>query len=627
MRVSTTPQLMDKLSWIVVIACSFLLLWWCDEQKKLGEQIRKARAAEEAKKPEGGAATGEPGDPANPTPGNPAVPAVPAVPEVETVEETLTNEVGEWVFSNIGGGIARVVLDSHNLKHHRSGDEAPEGGFERVIVNEYSQMPIGALSRGVGEFEKLSYTMTKKSETEIVMQATSPAGLQVSKTYSLTSPDDPGRGHIVHLEMSVKYVGEAGNFSAEDYYLYSGSAAALHPKEWKQQTGFTYMRGGKDKYRDVNYFKKEKRRKYTQNLEEFRWGGVMNQFFTTNICTTEEYDTGIWATRFPVKLRGFEEESDGLYAVHGAVGLPPFALDPGAEEKWSFEIYAGPKHYRTLHALDYDRDELMGFDRVPLFGWMAKPFSKLLSSLMDWLHSLIGNYGWAIVAITLIIRLAIWPLHIKSQRTMKRMSLLQPKMKELKEKYPDNPQKMNQEMMGLYRDYGVNPFGGCLPILLQMPIFFGFFSMLRSAVELRHQPWLAWVNDLSMPDTVVRIGGFPLNILPILMGITMVLQMRMTPTTGDKMQRRIFMLMPVIFLVFCYGFASALALYWTAQNVISIGQTWLLRNRQEIELVKRKRAPRQMPGRKGAPSFNPTEKKTPKRKQIRTGGGKGKKKR
>ena len=205
---------------------------------------------------------------------------------------------------------------------------------------------------------------------------------------------------------------------------------------------------------------------------------------------------------------------------------------------------------------------------------------------------------------------------------MKRMSLLQPKMKELKEKYQDNPQKMNQETMALYRDYGVNPLGGCLPILLQMPIFLGFFAMLRSAVELRHEPWLGWVDDLSMPDTIAEPGGFPLNILPILMGVTMILQMRMTPSTGDKMQRRIFMLMPIIFLVFCYGFASALALYWTAQNIISIGQTWLLRNRQDVELVKRKRVPRPLPG-KGRPSFNAPAKKKPKRKQIRTGGGKG----
>jgi YidC/Oxa1 family membrane protein insertase len=181
----------------------------------------------------------------------------------------------------------------------------------------------------------------------------------------------------------------------------------------------------------------------------------------------------------------------------------------------------------------------------------------------------------------------------------------------------------------MYRDYGINPLGGCFPILLQMPIFFGFFSMLRSASELRHEGWLGWVNDLSMPDTVLHPFGLPLNILPLLMAVTMVLQMKMTPATGDPMQRKIFMLMPLIFLVFCYNFASALALYWTAQNIISMGQTWLLRNRKDPELVKKKRSARKMPtrGKGGMPSFaSPETKKPAKPRGPRTGGGRAKRK-
>ncbi len=608
---------MDKKAWIIVILCSFLLAYTCSEQNRYQRELSdyRKRQAEKAEKA---------GDGGNGGTGV-AEPVAPGVKKVDAVEETLSNGEADWVFSNVGGGLQRVVLHDHNLKHHRKGEEEPEGGFEKVVLNRYSEMPIGALSRGVAEFEKLSYEVVSKGEGEIVMRAETPSKLEITKRYTLSGSGDPGRGHLVGLELTMRYVGEAGNYTGEDYYLYTGSAAALYPGEWKQQTGFTYTRKGKDKFRDVNYFKKEKRRKYTQNVERFLWGGVMNQFYVVNVCAGEEYDTGIWASRFPVKLAGYGDESDDIYAVHGAVGLPAFSLEPGGSVSWSYEIFAGPKHYRTLAELDRDRSELIGFDRMPVFGWMAEPFSKLLSWLMDKLYGLLGNYGWAIVFITVIIRLVIWPLHIKSQRTMKRMSLLQPKMQELKEKYKDNPQKMNQEMMGLYRDYGVNPFGGCLPILLQMPIFFGFFSMLRSAVELRHQPWVLWVDDLSMPDTVAHIVGFPLNILPILMGVTMVWQMKMTPTTGDKMQRRIFMLMPLIFMIFCYGFASALALYWTAQNIISIGQTWLLRNRKEPELVKRKRTPRKMPTRGAMPSFNAPEPKAPKRKQVRTGGGRKKK--
>jgi YidC/Oxa1 family membrane protein insertase len=140
--------------------------------------------------------------------------------------------------------------------------------------------------------------------------------------------------------------------------------------------------------------------------------------------------------------------------------------------------------------------------------------------------------------------------------------------------------------MKLYREYGVNPMGGCLPMLIQIPIFFGVFNMINAAVELRGQPFL-WVDDLSQPDHLYDILGLPINLLPILMAVTMVIQMRMTPQTGDKLQRRIFMLMPFMFFIFCYNYASALALYWTTQNIVSIGQTWLTQRMPEPELEKK----------------------------------------
>ena len=163
------------------------------------------------------------------------------------------------------------------------------------------------------------------------------------------------------------------------------------------------------------------------------------------------------------------------------------------------------------------------------------------------------------------------------------MSKLQPKMAEMKEKYADEPNKLNTEMMGLYRKYGINPLGGCLPMFIQIPIFFGFYRMLQYAVELRGQGFL-WVGDLSQPDTLTHISGIPINILPIVMALTSFLQMQITPKTGDKMQQRIIMFMPLMFFFFCYNFASALALYWTTQNIFSIGQTWLMNKIPEPEL-------------------------------------------
>jgi YidC/Oxa1 family membrane protein insertase len=159
-------------------------------------------------------------------------------------------------------------------------------------------------------------------------------------------------------------------------------------------------------------------------------------------------------------------------------------------------------------------------------------------------------------------------------------------MTELREKYKDEPQKMNEEVMKLYKEYGVNPFSGCLPLLIQIPIFFGFYSMLGVAIELRNSSFF-WVADLSQPDTVGHLLGFPINVLPIVMAGTMVWQMVITPKTGDAMQQRIFYFMPVIFLVFCYNYASGLALYWTTQNIFSIVQLYLTRNKPLPVLEKK----------------------------------------
>jgi YidC/Oxa1 family membrane protein insertase len=183
----------------------------------------------------------------------------------------------------------------------------------------------------------------------------------------------------------------------------------------------------------------------------------------------------------------------------------------------------------------------------------------------------------------------LFPLQNKATIEMKRMSLLSPKVTELREKYKDDAQKLNEETMKLYRDYGMNPLAGCLPMLVQIPVFFGFYSMLGTAVELRNAGFL-WINDLSQPDTVFKIGWLPINVLPLLMAVSMFWQMAITPKTGDKTQQRIFMFMPVVFVVFCYNYASALALYWTVQNLFSIVQLYLTRNQPMPELKKVARA-------------------------------------
>jgi YidC/Oxa1 family membrane protein insertase len=292
--------------------------------------------------------------------------------------------------------------------------------------------------------------------------------------------------------------------------------------------------------------------------------------------------------------RGFDIErapDQKLLGIEGALGMPGFELQSGQTYSARFEIYAGPKLYHRLSQLPHNEAEIMNFG-------VFKLVCQFLLNFMNLLHSWLHDYGLAILALTTVVKLTLWPLQNKANRSMQRMALLSPKMQELREKYKDDPTRMNQEVMKLYKQYGINPVGGCLPVMIQIPIFFGLFTMLGQAVELRNATFL-WVKDLSQPDTLFVIPGMgwipifgvpgvglPVNILPVLMGASNVWLMRMTPKTGDPTQRRLMMFMPIIFLLFCYNFAAALALYYTAQNLFSILQFYQNRNQPMPKLEK-----------------------------------------
>jgi YidC/Oxa1 family membrane protein insertase len=233
------------------------------------------------------------------------------------------------------------------------------------------------------------------------------------------------------------------------------------------------------------------------------------------------------------------------------------------------------------------------------FGYW-KFVSQFLLNFMNLIHGWIGDYGFSIIILTACVKGVLWPLQNKANRSMRKMSALSPKMQELKEKYKDDPTRMNQELMKLYKEHGVNPVGGCLPMMIQIPIFFGLFSMLGQAAELRNASFL-WVRDLSQPDTIAHIPGlgWKINLLPLIMGATNLWLMRMTPKTGDSTQQRVMMFMPLIFLIFCYNFAAALALYYTTQNLFTILQ--LYQNRKQPQPVLEKVAPAGKRLRRGRP--------------------------
>jgi YidC/Oxa1 family membrane protein insertase len=238
-----------------------------------------------------------------------------------------------------------------------------------------------------------------------------------------------------------------------------------------------------------------------------------------------------------------------------------------------FLLYAGPKEYDRLKVLNVGLEHIIDFGffsiiAMPLF-WIMKLFYKITM-----------NYGWAIIILTILIRIPFIPLMNKSQKSMKRMQEIQPKMAELREKYKKDPQRLQKEMMQLYKTHKVNPLGGCLPILLQIPVFFALYKILSIAIELRGAPFMLWINDLSAPDTLFGhiptwfplIGGFAVGPLPILMGASMIIQQKMTPTTMDPTQNKLMMFMPVIFTFLFLNFASGLVLYWLMNNIFSIAQ-------------------------------------------------------
>ena len=194
--------------------------------------------------------------------------------------------------------------------------------------------------------------------------------------------------------------------------------------------------------------------------------------------------------------------------------MPGLKIEPGQTDSARFEIYLGPKLYHRLATLPHNEAEVMEFG-------IFKIVCQALLNALNTLHGVIGNYAAAILALTVIIKLLLWPIQNKANRSMRQMSVLSPKIQELREKYKDDPTRMNQEVMKLYKQYGINPVGGCLPMVIQIPIFFGLFTMLRQAVELRNAHFL-WIHDLSQPDTVAHLPvlDWPLNVLPLLMAAT-----------------------------------------------------------------------------------------------------------
>ena len=256
---------------------------------------------------------------------------------------------------------------------------------------------------------------------------------------------------------------------------------------------------------------------------------------------------------------------------------PLSTIEPQTQQSFEYALFFGPKSVNILKGIG------MGLDKAVNFGWfdfIAKPCLWL----MNFLYSFIPNYGVAIIILTIMMKLLLWPLGVKSYKSMSEMKKLQPIMTEIREKYKGDKKRMNEEIMGLYKTYKINPMGGCLPMIGQIPVFFALYRMLYEAIELRHAPFFGWINDLSAPDRLFHFDfsipfmepPYGVPVLTLVMGATMFLQQKMTPAPGDPSQAKMMMLMPIFFTFIFINFSSGLVLYWLVNNVLSISQQYYI---------------------------------------------------
>jgi YidC/Oxa1 family membrane protein insertase len=593
---------------IIVVAVAAFLSWelYYGKQMQIAQKAQLAARKAAAAKAEEEARTNPPqaleADPARTgtTPASaPPVPPAPAEAPVEEVVEKLATKSAEYAFTNAGGGISKVQLFGH-LVDKKSG--------AKVVLNEWGNIPIGLVSEAGGAQTNAPFKMTRdESAQAVIFERVDERQLALTKKFTLPQFEQMKDGERLREEFLLRLDLTFANrgtqpLTVPTYYVHTGSAGPLHALDTSLLIGLNYFRGTSNKFIAAGWFESGGFMGFTkktvhpvypdppESMSDVRWASVTNQYFTTLIApivnekalTAEQIaqrGVGVWAKRTklaPEKWRELGHGDPGTaehFAIDGALAMGGFTVPPGESVTRSFQILSGPREYQRLREMNNYETELLDFG---FFGLISK---GLLNS-MNFLKGVLGSYWAAIILLTICIRSAMWPLQNRATQTAKKMQQLSPMLKELQEKYKEDPMRLQQETTKMWKEYGINPFGGCLPMLVQIPIFFGFYNMLNKAVELRNNGFL-WVRDLSQPDTVAHLfgTGIPINPLPLVMAVTMLAQMQLSPKTGDVAQQRMMMFMPLIFIAMCYNYAAALALYWSVQNVFSIVQLLVTRDK------------------------------------------------
>jgi YidC/Oxa1 family membrane protein insertase len=482
----------------------------------------------------------------------PQVSSAPPVTYADARDITVENSLFTAVISENGGALKSIVL-----KKHKETSAKDSLGKEVVNSDDSLGYPL-KFSWGSAVGQDLFYKSVTDDvsftdgKAKLVMKAQAGAGIVIVRTYTFDM-----NSYLIDLDISVQ------NVSGQPLQ----GIAELH------QVNSPFMKGGSPADRflfrgPAGYINGElqevKAKKFAEgpvtlqgNVE---WAGYGGNYFLRGIVPLD--GAGV-----SYKMEGTED------LTNTTVAGPLDTIQGGAEKTYKYKIYYGPKKVQVLRDLGYN------LERSVNFGWfdiLARPTLWLL----NFLEGFVKNYGIAIILVTVMFKGILWPISQKGMKSMKNMQKLQPKMVKIKEKYKDDPSRMNQEVMTLYKTYKVNPLGGCLPMVMQIPVFFALYKVLLQSIELRHAPFMLWITDLSAPDRLwigfdlPYLGGIP--VLTLMMGASMFFQQKLTPTTADPTQAKIMMFLPVIFTFMFLNFASGLVLYWFINNLLSILQQQLI---------------------------------------------------
>lgn len=444
-----------------------------------------------------------------------------------------------------GGNVVHLEL----LKHKETADDSHNFVLFDTVKPHVYLAESGLIGEGLPTHKTL-YTLApdnhelKPGADNVEVRLTAPEadGIQVTKILTFT------RGSYV---IDVAYeIANRGATALTPYAYYQlardGKPAESDSKMVRTFTGAALYTDA-EKYRKLDFSDIEKGKVKLPAKVKDGWIGVVQHYFVS-----------AWLPQDNIEREFFAQKvGPDLYTA--GVIVPVGTIAPGGMARTDMLLYAGPQEQANLEKL------APGLDLVVDYGWLTVIAAPLFW-LLQWLHKLVGNWGWAIILLTVFIKAAFFPLSAASYKSMAKMRLVTPKMMKIKEMYGGDRARMNQEMMELYKKEKINPLGGCLPIVVQIPVFIALYWVLLGTVEMRHAPWIMWIQDLSTKD--------PYFVLPLIMGATMLIQTKLNPTPPDPIQAKVMLFMPIAFTGMFLFFPSGLVLYWVVNNVLSIAQQW-----------------------------------------------------